>query len=400
MSTVYDVTDWTIAGSTVTCYTDIGAIINNMIADVKAQQPNQASKPGAVIYIPPGDYSLKTRVTVDISYLCIKGSGHGFTSSSIRYNSGNTSGWAEIWPGGSHVRVENTDGNAEAFIVTRIGSPRLSSVEFENFCLDGVSFTPTQNSYTNGKVGIRFDSDTDSARISGMGMIYLEHGLVAHGVDAMSVTDNFIAECGNCIELTGSGQASKVTNNEVGAGFNGYSIFAEGHLGILVAQNNIFPRGKDSVHFKNCSLSSITGNRVHAFYPGMITLEGSCPENLISSNHLYRQSETFAPFQSSTNGLDDLFGLIQVSGNNNSIIGNHVSYNVGAAAIRPSGATPSMILIKAGDGNYLASNHFTAGVTVKTIVLDASTTNTHIMDCGTAAQLQAYSTSYGFRATP
>ncbi|MCU1475321.1 MAG: hypothetical protein JWQ64_14 [Subtercola sp.] len=400
MPNVYDVTDWSIPGSSVTCYTDLGAIINNMIADIKVQQPTQASKPGAVIYIPPGDYSLKTRVVVDISYLCIKGSGHGFTSSSIRYNSGSTTGWAEIWPGGSHVRVENTDGNAEAFIVTRTGNPRLSGIEFENFCLDGVSFTSTQNSYTNGKVGIRFASDTDSARISGMGMVYLEHGLVANNVDAMSVTDNFIAECGNCIELTGAGQATKVTNNEIGAGFHGYSIFAEGHLGLLVAQNNIFPRGKDSVHFKNCSLSSITGNRMHAFYPGMITLEGTCPENLISGNHLYRQPETYGPFQSSNNGLDDLFGLIQINGSNNSVIGNHVSFNVAAGSITPSGSTPTMILVKSGDGNYLASNHFTASVSVKTVVLDGSTTNTHVLDSGTAAQLQAYSTSYGFRATP
>lgn len=91
MSTIYDVTTWVIPGSpAITAYNDIGAIMNNIIADIKLQQPSQASKPGAVIYIPPGDYSLKTRVVVDLSYLQIKGSGHGFTSSSIRYNSGST----------------------------------------------------------------------------------------------------------------------------------------------------------------------------------------------------------------------------------------------------------------------------------------------------------------------
>jgi inulin fructotransferase (DFA-I-forming) len=90
-STVYDVTTWTIPGSPgTTAYTDIGAVINSIIADVKINQPTQSAKPGAVIYIPPGDYSLKTRVVIDVSYLQIKGSGHGFTSSSIRYNSGST----------------------------------------------------------------------------------------------------------------------------------------------------------------------------------------------------------------------------------------------------------------------------------------------------------------------
>ena len=102
MTTVYDVTTWSVPGNpSATPYNDIGLIINSIIADVKSQQTNQASKSGAVVYIPPGDYSLKTRVNVDISFLTIRGSGHGFTSSSIRYNAGNTSSWHEIFPGGS-----------------------------------------------------------------------------------------------------------------------------------------------------------------------------------------------------------------------------------------------------------------------------------------------------------
>ena len=95
MTTVYDVTTWSVPGNpSATPYNDIGLIINSIIADIKSQQTSQASKPGAVVYIPPGDYSLKTRVNVDISFLTIRGSGHGFTSLSIRYNAGNTSAWA------------------------------------------------------------------------------------------------------------------------------------------------------------------------------------------------------------------------------------------------------------------------------------------------------------------
>lgn len=399
MTTVYDVTDWTIPGSSATCYTDIGAVINSIIADVKSQQTTQ-SRPGAVVYIPPGDYPLLTRVTVDISFLTIRGSGHGFESSSIRYNSGDTSSWYEIWPGGSHVKVMNTDGNSEAFIVTRQGNPRLSSVQFENFCLDGVSFTPNENSYENGKVGIRFATGNDSTRVENMGFVYLEHALIVNDADALNVTENFIAECGNCIELLTSGQASKVTNNLIGAGYNGYSIYAESFFGLLVSGNNVFPRGKDSVHLKNCTLSNVSSNRFHAFYPGMLTLEGTCTENLISSNHFYRQPETYSPFASDNNGLDDLFGLVQLNGSDNALIANHFSYDVPSGSITPSGATPTMVLVKSGDGNHVASNHFTANVAVNTVVLDASTTNSHILDSGTSSQFQPYSSSYGFRATP
>lgn len=401
MSTVYDVADWRIPGHPgVTAEHDIGAVINSIIADVKARQNNQAARPGAVIYIPPGDYSLKTRVTIDISYLQIKGSGHGFTSLSIRYNTADTSGWYEIWPGASHIRVENTDGNAEAFLVSRTGEPRLSSIEFRDFCIDGVSFTPTENSYTNGKVGIRIASDNDSLKVAGMGFVYLEHALINNGADSFSITDNFIAECGSCIELTGASQASKVTNNLIGAGFIGYSIFAEGAEGLLVEGNNIFPRGSSVVHLKNTSRSSITANRFQAFYPGMIDTEGSNKENLICGNHFRRLPEGFPPLQGFNNGKDDLYGLIHLVGDNNMVSTNIFSYDVPPPAITPPSATPTIILVAGGDANFISNNHIVTNTTSNHVVLDASTTNTKILDSGATNQILSYTSNYTLRPTP
>src|SRR6478609_4669207 len=83
---VYDVTQWPLGNP----HDDIGAVINSIIADIKRRQAvpdvNEGGKPGAVIYIPPGDFRLRTQVLIDISFLKIVGSGHGFTSSSIRFN--------------------------------------------------------------------------------------------------------------------------------------------------------------------------------------------------------------------------------------------------------------------------------------------------------------------------
>ncbi|WP_308012465.1 NosD domain-containing protein [Arthrobacter sp. M4] len=353
-----------------------------------------------MIYIPPGDYSLKTRVNVDISFLTIRGSGHGFTSLSIRYNAGNTSSWNEINPGGSRIRVENTDGNAEAFRVFRTGDPRLSSIVFQNFCLDGVSFGTNQNSYVNGKTGIKFDSANDSCRVEGMGMVYLEHGLVVRDTDALSVSGNFLAECGSCIELTGSGQASKVTDNLIGAGYVGFSVFAEGHFGLLVSGNNIFPRGKSSVHFKNCTRSSITANRLHAFYPGMVNFEGACTENLVSANHFLRQMEPFDPLKPYNNGLDDLFGLVHIAGSSNTVTSNHFSYDVPQASVTPSGQTPTIILVASGNNNYIATNNTVSGIAVHTVVLDVSTSGCKVLDSGDSNQVVSYASNYAFRATP
>ena len=65
----YDVTKWNVGNS----YEDIGEVINSINADIKKRQTdsnmNEGGKPGAVIYIPSGDYHLRTQVVIDISYL-------------------------------------------------------------------------------------------------------------------------------------------------------------------------------------------------------------------------------------------------------------------------------------------------------------------------------------------
>lgn len=437
----YDVTAWNIGNA----HQDIGKVINSIIDDIKTRQAqtdiNEGGKPGAVIYIPPGDYHLTTQVVIDISYLKIVGSGHGFTSSSIRFNTPQNewADWHELWPGGSRILVDLTpqvgdeEHSAAAFYVKREGNPRISSVEFADFCIDGLHFVgdnDPENSYVNGKTGIYIASAQDSFRITGMGMIYLEHGAVIYNADALSIHDNFLAECGNCIELRGAGQASKITDNLIGAGYNGYSIYAENFGGLLVATNNVFPRGSSSVHFSGVVRSSITSNRFHSFYPGMLVLENNCSENMISSNHLFREREPWGPMQKYDNGLDDLYGLLYISGNNNSIVANHISETIEVQYIKPSGARPVVIRLVSGSGNYLTDNHIVATteaanaqqiakqscfdtqvralLTVDTLMsldvtmvqVEKESLHNTILDSGSDAQVILDKTVNAFRATP
>lgn len=397
----YDVTDW----NTGNPYEDIGEVINSIITDIKCRQSEadveEGGKPGAVIYIPSGDYHLRTQVVIDISYLKIMGSGHGFVSSSIRYNLPESE-WAdlhEVWPGGSRILVEisakdtGEEAAGAAFYVERNGNPRISSVEFENFCIDGLHFTDDgsgvenpENTYTNGKTGIYVASAQDSFRLTGMGIVYLEHGVTIYHADALSVHDNFIAECGNCLELRGWGQASKITDNLMGAGYKGYSIYAQNFGGLLIGSNNIFPRGKSSVHFDNVARSSITGNRFHSFYPGMLVFEGNCSENLVSSNHFLRDNEPWAPMLEYNNGLNDLYGLLCISGNYNSIIANHISESIHGQSIHPAGEKPVIIHLTSGMGNYISSNHIVA-------TTEASSEQTEASDSCFSAQVDALTTT-------
>ena len=137
-----------------------------------------------------------------------------------------------------------------------------------------------------------------------MGLVYLEHGLVVEQADALSVDDNFIAECGSCIELRGWGQASKVTDNLIGAGSTGVRLRREPRRA-ADRHNNVFPRGASSIAARRGHPVHVTGNRLHSFYPGMVILREGCSENLVASNHLLRDDEPWAPFAGPDNGLDD-----------------------------------------------------------------------------------------------
>lgn len=436
----YDVTTWPVGDPA----EDIGEVFNSIIADIKANQAvadeNQGGKPGAVIYVPPGDYHLRTQVVIDISFLRIEGSGHGFTSSSIRFNvpEDELAGLHELWPGGSRILVDiprsenDEESKGAAFYVERSGSPRISSVEFSNFCIDGLHFAPDgserndENTYVNGRTGIYVASANDSFRVNGMGFVYLEHALTVCYADALSIHDNFIAECGSCIELRGWGQASKITDNLIGAGPEGHSVFAENHGGLLITANNVFPRGASSVHLDGVSRSSVTGNRLHSFYPGMVVLSGDSSENLIASNHLLRDHEPWTPFLGVDNGRDDLYGLLRIDGSNNSVIGNHFSEVIDSQGIRPGGATPVVIRLAAGSGNYVATNHVVAmdvhakssssafaaqvdalltteasdHLAVTAVLVDSGSVRNTILDSGTDAEVSADRTINAVRPTP
>ncbi|PNH85640.1 NosD domain-containing protein [Arthrobacter sp. AFG20] len=437
----YDVTTWPVGNPA----KDVGEVINSIITDIKNRQSvtdvDNGGRPGAVIYIPPGDYHLRTQVVIDVSFLRIEGSGHGFTSSSIRFNVPKDQ-WPELhelWPGGSRIIVDlpsagegGDKSNGAAFYVERSGSPRISSVEFSNFCIDGLHFTADgsdmhpENTYVNGKTGIYVASANDSFRVTDMGFVYLENALTIHNADALSIHHNFLAECGSCIELRGWGQASKITDNLVGAGPKGHSIYAENHGGLLVTANNVFPRGASTVHFNGVTRSSVTNNRLHSFYPGMVMLEENSSENLVATNHFLRDHEPWTPFLEVDNGLDDLTGLLSISGSSNSVIGNHFSEVIDSHSVRPEGAKPVIIRLKAGTGNFVSNNHVVAmdvdskssdscfeaqvdallatdaatGLAVTTVIVDPESARNTILDSGTDDQVIADRAVNAFRATP
>jgi len=209
-------------------------------------------------------------------------------------------------------------------------------------------------------------SDTDSFRVEGMGFVYLEHALVVHGADACNITNNFIAECGNCIELTGASIVGKITNNYLISAWAGYSIFAENGEGLLISGNSILWAA--GIHFKTVHRACITSNKFVSNFPGVIVFETASDENLIASNQLRR---VFGDGISTAH--DDYYGMVQINGNGNAVSANLFSFSVPPANINPVGASPTIILVKGGDSNYVATNQIVSNVGSK-VVLDGSST--------------------------
>jgi inulin fructotransferase (DFA-I-forming) len=316
-------------------------------------------------------------------------------SEAVRDDTADTSKWIEIQPGSSHIRVKHTDGNNEAFLVQRDGLPaeigRLNGIVFQDFCIDGVE---DSKPYVEGnhKIGISVQSDNDSFRFEGMGFVYLTQAMVVKGADACSFTNNFVAECGTSISLTGASQVAKITNNYLISAWAGYSVFAENAEGILISGNTIL--WACNITLINSNRCNISANKLLSNFPSMIALTNGSSENLISGNHFRRVYG-----DGTSTRYDDLFGLVHINGSDNAVTGNQFSFSVPAANITPSGADPTLILVAGGARNFLATNNISSNLGVK-VVLDSSSAKTKILYSAESSQLQSYTDDYALVATP
>ena len=109
-------------------------------------------------------------------------------------------------------------------------------------------------------------------------------------------------------------------------------------------------------------------------------------ENTISSNHFLRDNEPWAPMLENDNGLDDLYGLLCISGNNNSVIANHISESIHKGFIKPAGAKPVIIRVVSGKGNFISNNHIVA-------MTEAEGEETEASDSCFSAQVDALTTT-------
>lgn len=311
---------------------------------------------GGTIFIPNGNYFLKSTVNIDRSYVHVIGLNNG-----LRSGIDPADGSTQTGGGGAKVTVQNP---ITAFKLENThNNNRLSGITFSGFDLRGD---------TNGGVGIDGVTNADRVVIDNMTINNVGIGVRLHAADAPRITNSWIAETQSSILLTGASQQAEIKNNSLGAQPNGTTIYMENPDRYNISGNNIYPDGASAIRIMNPVHGSIVGNTMSAYYNGMIEFlpnsDGAFGNgNVISSNVIAVES-----WHNNPDGKDNKWGIIHIEAFNNVISGNNILANG-----TPKDTTG--ILIMKGDYNRIANNVITIPDTNAKVVINGAANNNWVI---------------------
>lgn len=311
---------------------------------------------GGTIFIPNGNYFLKSTVNIDRSYVHVMGLNHG-----LRSGIDPVDGSTQAGGGGAKVTVQNP---ITAFKLENThNNNRLSGITFSGFDLRGD---------TNAGVGIDGISNTDRVVIDNMTINNVGIGVRLHAADAPRITNSWIAETQSSILLTGASQQAEIKNNSLGAQPKGTTIYMENPDRFNISGNNIYPDGASAIRILNPVHGSIVGNTISAYYNGMIEFlpnsDGAFGNgNVISGNVIALES-----WHDNPDGKDNKWGIVHIQAFNNVIAGNNILANG-----TPTNTTG--ILVMKGDYNRISSNVMTIEDTNSKVVINGAANNNWVI---------------------
>ena len=356
MSNVYDVTTF-MSPSGTSPFTDIGKVINEIIADIHALRPpyhpprSGHLHPARALHF--ADHRQHRRRLPDHQRfrprLHVRGRPRRLTATGP--------GWRPCRAPATSRSQHQPGRLLRQPLADPAANGRLDGIVFQDFCIDGMTDTKPYLP-GNGKTGIQVRTTRDSLRIEGMGFVYLAHAIsVATQTRSTSPTTSSPSAATASRSSTRS-IVGKITNNYLISPWAGFSIFIENNDGVSSAATASSGRPESSS--RRSARLNITGNKFVSSFSGMIVHETQSDENLISSTS---SAAIFGDGGPARN--DDLYGMVQLNGNGNSVTSKLLSFNMPPANLNPPGATPTMILVKGGDSNFLASNQVRANLGVE-----------------------------------
>lgn len=327
---------------------DNAEIINKMI-------DNMSSK-GGTIYIPTGNFYIKSSIKINRSYVSIVADNSGLRS-------GIDAGTEKTQDGGGGAKLIAK--TSDPMILIESDGPRLSGITLDNFQLKG----------ENAGMGVKSTTDTDRVVIDRMVINNVGIGVELKGADAPVIRDSWIAETRTSIRLIGASQQAEIKDNSLGAQPNGLTLELENADRFNITGNNIYPDGSSAIRLYNPTHGVITGNTISSYYNGIIDMlpneQGVYGNsNVISDNVISIESWKDNPIN-----RDEKWGIMHIEGYTNRIDGNSIIAN-GA----PENYTG--ILIMKGNNNRIANNSIGLGGVSSNakVVVNGSANNNKITD--------------------
>ncbi|MBT2734649.1 NosD domain-containing protein [Bacillus sp. ISL-7] len=349
---------------------DYGAKLNDPTfrrnADIINDLINTMPPSGGVIELPAGEMWIYAPIKINRSYVTIRGVNAGTRSNVDAEEPPGPDQPALNHPGGGSKLVlgdATVDFKIGILSEKRAGAPRVSSIQLENFLIQG-------RGTNQGQTAISIDQDNDAVHIIGVSTINVDTGLKLSGADAGMVRGCWISEVRNGLLAVGSSQQLLVANNHFGAQPSGKSVFLENPKWANIVGNNIYPDGYVCLEAIGANDCTFAGNNIQSYYTGAVIIKGN--GNLFSGKvQALRDGAGNWNIDGDPIGRDGLYGLIHVNGNDNHITASTIN------SAQPENDT--RILIMGGNGNWVTNTKIYGISSNRKVVVNGSCVDTRIV---------------------
>lgn len=297
---------------------DCSEVINQLIAGLSASS-------GAVLVIPEGDFVLDNPIVINRNNITIKGANPGMRSN-IDVKGISTL----LGPGGGSKLILR---NATAAIQIPTDQS-VTGLEVENLLISGGT--------SNNGTGILMEGKNRDGRIHNIIGINLDYGIRANQSKGLAISDCWISEVKNSIELN-EGEENRITNCQLGAQPAGVTCKAIAQSGLLFSGNHVYPDGTGNLVLENCDRANISNNNFKSYYTGILEVTGN--SNLVNGNIFWLADAK--ENQLLDRGAD--YGVIRVSGNANMFSSNNITCEWGAVT------NPVTVNATTGTGNRFSN---------------------------------------------
>lgn len=289
--------------------TDFGAVGNNAFDNAPVINGLIASLPpeGGVIVIPPGDFRINSVILVNNrNNVTIRGVNYGQRSN------------VDPWPAG----VAGPAGGSKIIL----GAGVLSGITIYGSSADISGLTIRDLAIQGGdggvqQTGIFVDRANFDTRIMGVSCINLRKGVFIRNAARAMIQDCWLAECRSPLQMIG-GWDNKVADSSFGGQVGGIACDLSGQTRLIFTGNVIFPDADTGLALTGADTCNVSHNTITGWFTGLVQIEGNM--NTFTSNFVSGVLTPGGSWPTDPLGRDGWYGLIRVSGNDNTVASSSV----------------------------------------------------------------------------